>query len=272
MKPQPQQFVTLLCVLFLFLAQSEHFGAPTNGPTPRTASDLPAVERLIIAIHSTNNLPVPADVLGLIEWPAVETLNLQQARQDRSVTIPPLFRQPKVGDAKPVRLGARSPQAARKEAEQWIRRVIKPQWLPDDLADRLQALQREPASQSIIVCRYAMEGHAIQINQSRASMWVIIKPPKTDLLTESAKELGVAAFNAYFLEGDRMASLQGKEIDGTAKLRIWLPDYSAPIPPGALENWWGWRLWLTDGEAVSVLLNKCSEDSARNIRPDDPWF
>jgi len=44
------------------------------------------------------------------------------------------------------------------------------------------------------------------------------------------------------------------------------------LPQGALENWWGWRLWLTDGEAVAVYLNKCSEDSARNIMPEDPWF
>jgi len=267
-----QLLATLLCGLFLLFAQGESHGAPAEGPTPRTASDLPAAERLISAIHSTNNLPVPADAQGLIEWPSVETLNSQQAHQDRSKTIPPLFRQPKVGDAKPIRLGARSPHAACKEAEQWIRRVLKPQWLPDDLADRLQPLQREPASQSIIVCRYAMDGHAIQINQNRASMWVTIKPPKNNSLIPNAKELGNAAFNTYFLEGDRMADLQGKETDGSAKLRIWLPDYSAPIPAGALENWWGWRLWLTDGEAVAVFLNKCSEDSARNIRPDDPWF
>lgn len=269
MKPQTQ--ATLLCAMFLFFAQSEHYGAPVEG-SPRIASDLPAAERLVPALPPTNTLPVSTLAQGLIEWPSVETLNSQQARQDRSKTIPPLFRQPKVGDAKPIRLGARTPQGACQEAEQWIRRVLKPQWVPYDLAGRLQPLQREPASQSIIVCRYAIDGHAIQINQSRASMWVTIKPSKRDLLTPNAKELGLSAFNAYFLDGDRMASLQGKETDSSAKLRIWRPDYSAPIPPGALENWWGWRLWLTDGEAVAVFLNKCSEDSARNIMPDDPWF
>ena len=270
MKPQTQ--ATLLCSLLLILAQSEHHGVAAEASAHRIASDLPAAERLLTAPPPTNTAPVSTDALDLMEWPSVETLDLRQARQDRSRTIPPLFRQPKVGDAKPIRLGARTPQAACQEAEQWIRRVLKPQWLPDDLAARLQPLQREPASRSIIVCRYAMDGHAIQINQNRASMWVTIKPPKNDSLTRNAKDLGLAAFNTYFIEGDRMASLQGKETGGNAKQRIWRPDYSAPIPQGALENWWGWRLWLTDGEAVAVYLNKCSEDSARNIMPDDPWF
>ena len=270
MKPQTQ--ATLLGGLFLLFAQSENLGAPVPGQTQRIASDLPASERLVAALPPTNTLPVPADAQGLIEWPSVETLDLQKAREDRSKTIPPLFRQPKIGDAKPIRLGARSPQAACREAEQWIRQTLKPQWLPDDLAARLHPLQREPASQSIIVCRYRIDGHAVQINQSRASMWVVIKPSKGSSSAQGAKEFGVAAFNTYFLNGDRMASLPGKETGGTANLRVWRPDYSAPIPPGALANWWGWRLWLTDGNAVAVFLNKCSEDSARNIMPDDPWF
>ena len=270
MKPQTQAI--LLCGLFLLFTRSEHFGAPAQGSPVRIASDLPASERLVTALPQTNALPVSADAQGLIEWPSVETFSSQKAREDRSKTIPPLFRQPKIGDAKPIKLGARSPQAACKEAEQWIRQVLKPQWLPDDLAARLHPLQRDPASQSIIVCRYAIDGHAIQINQTRASMWVVIKPPKGNSFTGNAKESGIAAFNAYFLNGDRMASLPGKETGGAAKLRVWRPDYSAPIPPGALENWWGWRLWLTDGDAVAVFLSKCSEDSARNIMPDDPWF
>jgi len=262
----------LLCGLLLLVAQSESLGAPAQGPPHRIASDLAASERLVTGLPPTNSLPGSAEVQGLIEWPSVETLALETAREDRSKTIPPLFRQPKIGDAKPIRLGARTPQAACKEAEQWIRQVLKPQWLPDDLAARLHPLQREPASQSVIVCRYAMDGHAIQINQTRACMSVVIRPLKGSLSTQIPKELGLTAFNTYLLNGDRMAALPAKETDGTANLRVWRLDYSAPIPPGALENWWGWQLWLTDGDAIAVLLNKCSEDSARNIMPDDPWF
>jgi hypothetical protein len=258
--------------LLWLVSQAVLVGAPAQVSAPRSAADLPAAERLITALPQTNALPIPAIAQSLLDWPSVETLNSQQARQDRSKTIPPLFRQPKIGDAKPIGLGAQVPQAACREAEQWIRRVLKPEWVPDDLASRLHPLQRDPASQSIIVCRYLLEGHAIQINQSRGSMWVIIKPPKTSPLSQNARELASATFNTYFLNSDRMASLQGREISGTAKLRAWLPDFSAPIPPGTLENWWGWRLWLTDGEAVAVFLDKTSEDSARSIMPDDPWF
>jgi hypothetical protein len=263
---------SLVCGLLWLVSQVMLFGAPGQVSVQRIASDLPASERLITALAQTNALPISAVAQGLMDWPSVETLNSQQAREDRSKTIPPLFRQPKVGDAKPIRLGARTPQAACKEAEQWIRQVLKPQWVPDDLAARLHPLQREPASQSIIVCRYLIDGHSIQISQSRGSMGVILKPPKTNPLSQNAKELASATFNTYFLNGDRMASLPGKEIGGLAKLRVWQPDFSAPIPPGALENWWGWRLWLTDGQAVAVFLDKTSEDSARSIMPDDPWF
>jgi hypothetical protein len=262
---------TLTCSLFWLVAQHLLLGAP--GPqAQRSATDLLPSEQLIPALPRTNALPIPAEAQALFEWPAAETLTAPKSPEDRSKAIPPLFRQPKIGDAKPIRLGARTPQAACKEAEQWIRQVLKPQWVPDDLAARLQPLRREPASRSIIVCRYAIDGHAIQISQSRASMWVIIRPLKGSLSAQNQKELGAAAFNTYFLNGDRMASLPGKETGGTANLQVWRPDYTAPMPPGALGNWWGWRLWLTDGSAVAVLLSKCSEDSARNIMPDDPWF
>ncbi len=270
MKMQTQ--ATLLCALLLLFADSVIFGAPGEGVPQRIASDLPASVRLVPALPATNTLSISADLQSLIEWPSVETLNSQKARYDRSRTIPPLFRQPKIGDAKPIRLGARTPQAACKEAEQWIRRVLKPQWVPDDLAARLQPLQREPASQSVIVCRYATDGYAIQINQSRASMWVVIKPMNEASWAHDAKEFSIAAFNACFLNGDRMASLPGKETDTIGKLQVWSLDYSRPLPHGALENWWGWRFWLTDGESFAVLLSKRSEDSARDIMPDDPWF
>jgi hypothetical protein len=243
-----------------------------QAPAEQTVGDLPASEPLIEALPHTNSLPISAVVQGLIEWPSLETLNSQQARQDRSQTIPPLFPQPKIRDAKPIRLGAQSPQAACKEAAQWILQVLKPQWVPGDLTNRLHTLQREPASQSIVACRYLINGHAIQINQSRGSMWAIVRPPKGAPLSQNAEELAKAIFNTYFLQGDRMASLQLKEITAPARLRAWAPDFSAAIPAGALENWWGWRLWLTDGQAVAVFLGKTSEDSARTILPDDPWF
>jgi hypothetical protein len=262
---------TLICGVFWLAAQLVPLGAP-RPQAQRTALDLPASERLIAALPQTNALPLRAEALALFDWPSAEALSAQKGPEDRSKTIPPLFRQPKIRDAKPIRLGARSPQAACKEAEQWIRQVLKPEWVADDLAARLHPLQREPASQSSIICRYAIDGHAIQVNQSRGSMWVVIRPPKDNPLSQNPKELATATFNTYFLKGDRMASLQGKELNGTAKLRVWAPDFSISTPAGALENWWGWQLWLTDSQAVAVFLNKTSEDSARSIMPDDPWF
>jgi hypothetical protein len=238
----------------------------------QSASDLPSAERLIAALPQTNALPLRAEVRALLEWPSAEALNPQKGPEDRSKTIPPLFREPKIRDAKPIKLGAETPHAARREAMQWIRQVLKPQWVPGDLAARLHALQREEASQSIIICRYVIDGYAIQVNQSRSAMWVVIRPPKNDPLSQNAEQFAKSIFTTCFLNGDRMAALPGKESARLGTLQAWLPDISAATPLAALENWWGWRLWLTDGKAVAVLLNKNSEDSAHNVMPDEPWF
>jgi hypothetical protein len=260
------------CCSFWLVAQLALLGVRGEARAQQSVSDLPASERLIATFQLTNALPIPANVSALLEWPTAEILSAPHTPSDRSKTILPLFRQPGIHDAKPTRLGAQTPQAAAKEAEQWVRRVLKPEWVPNDLAARLRPLRREPASQSIIICRYLIDGHAIQIDQSRGSMWIIIRPLQPKPLSKDGKELADATFHTYFLNGDRMAALPGKETAGTAKLRVWLPDFSASIPPGALANWWGWRLWLTDGEAVAILLDKTSEDSAHTIMPDDPWF
>ena len=165
MKPRTQTI--LLCGLFLLFAQSDLLGAPAPGAPQQMASDLPPSERLVTALPATNALPVSAEAQALIEWPSVETLASQQARQDRSKTIPPLFRQPKIGDAKPIRLGARSPQAACKEAEQWIRRTLKPQWLPDDLAARLQPLQRLHMRDPAQLCRHLRQQRRLRFRSSK---------------------------------------------------------------------------------------------------------
>jgi hypothetical protein len=254
------------------LAQAALFGAPGEVRAERSATDLPNSERLITAFPKLGTLPISADSQDLAAWPSAETQNAQHAQVDRSKTLPPVFQQPKKRDAKPIRMGALTPAAARKEAEQWIRRVLKPEWVPNDLAARLHLLQREPASLSIIVCRYAIDGCAIQITQNRSSMWVVIKPRDDASLGGDASGIEQAMFPTYFLMGDRMAALYAKSVDGTAKLRIWAPNFSAPIPPGALENWWGWRLWVTDGKALAVYLGKASDDSAHTVTPDEPWF
>ena len=72
----------LLCGLLLLVAQSESLGAPAQGPPHRIASDLAASERLVTGLPPTNSLPGSAEVQGLIEWPSVETLALETARED----------------------------------------------------------------------------------------------------------------------------------------------------------------------------------------------
>jgi hypothetical protein len=267
-----QKLSPLAAALILLLAQLVPFMSRGQAPATPSAGDLPAAERLIAALPPTNGLPLPAEALALLEWPSPEVLTTTKGPEDRSKTIPPLFREPKIRDAKPIRLGAETPHAACREAMQWIRQVLKPEWVPADLGARLHALQREPASQSIIVCRYTIDGCAIQISQTRSVMSVVVRPPKGALPGQNAEQFARSVFTNCFLQGDRMASLPAKEAARFGAVQAWLPNFSPSTSPSVLENWWGWRLWLTDGKAVAVLLRKISEDSAYTPAPDEPWF
>ena len=42
--------------------------------------------------------------------------------------------------------------------------------------------------------------------------------------------------------------------------------------PDALENWWGWTAWYTDGSSIAVFLRKRIAGEQRTPTPNDPWF
>lgn len=257
-------FASLVCSLYGSLT------AESNAQ--KAVRDIPESVQLLPVIQENVSAPIPAKLRDKVAWPSAGVVESQRARSNRSHTIPPVYPASGVIDPKPVRLGAVSPEVACKEAESWIHRVLKDEWIPSDLTKRLIALQRDPASQSTIVCRYEINGHAVQVSQTRNAMWVIVKPAEDSVLRAKEEQIGPSVFKTFFANGDQMAALKAKETNGVATVHIYQPDDTIPIPPSAIQNWWGWQVWYTDGDAVAVLLRKCTQDSARIVTADDPWF
>lgn len=254
-------------------------------PDDLEVSEISHSESLIPVLDPSSEVPISEKAVKLVAWPSKDTLVAQRATEDRSDTIQPVYpkKKPK---AKPIRLGAISPHKARKEAKAWIERVLKAEWVPRDLENWMIALQRTPASESVIVCRYEINGIQIQVNQSRSVMWVVVSSPSVSE-KDNKYGIGSSVFDTFFKEGQRMGAIEGRSTDVAG----YMPNPSKPLSPEAAENrvdlslyvpaklsrdsaenWWGWQCRYAHGRAVAVCLQKRIAGSARDPHPDDPWF
>lgn len=163
-----------------------------------------------------------------------------------------------------------------REAAMWLKEILEEKWLPSDLDNRLIALQRNPASRSLVICRYEIAGNAIQVNQSRSYMWVTIQPSTNITKGVSVPELGSVVFRTFFARGEKMARIAHKEVKQQDGVRVFERtrdiDVITTLGPNALSVWWGWETWYTDGKTVGVLLWKKGENSASVYGPETPWF
>ncbi|MDZ4200103.1 MAG: hypothetical protein U1E27_12560 [Kiritimatiellia bacterium] len=145
-------------------------------------------------------------------------------------------------------------------------------YVPDDLDSRLMAVQRDPASQSVVVCRYVIDGHAIQISQVRSYMWVMIKPRVEGDFKVSNPDEVRRIFAEFFTKGREMAELRSRQEQEKDFFRIYIPDPSGEQSIATRANWWGWHVWYSDGDAIAVLLRKRWQKQTHPISTDEPWF
>ncbi len=266
----------LFVVAFVFICGG--FAAETERPTVYTSAGQPTVEseQLIAAIPAEATLPITATERQLMLWPTEEAIKKHAICRDRSEEIPNVYRN---GDrkSKPIKYGARNPETALRDAEYWISKVIKPEWIVEDLKNKLAPIQAEDASKSSILCRWELEDSIIQVTQTQFNMWVVIQPVKVQVLNSSAEEFVSSVLDKYLIHGDDMTSIGLRPLEITSEkdinLFIMNRDGSKPFPPGAIGNWWGhWRLVYTDKTAVAMLFWKIDVNSMASFGPDDPWF
>ncbi len=238
---------------------------------------IPALpEQLIASIPEEATLSITATERQLILWPTQEEIEKHATCRDRSEEIPNVYRNSD-RKSKPIKYGARDPQAALRDAECWILKVVKPEWIVEDLNNSLSPIQAEDASKSSMLCRWEIEGSKIQVTQTLFSMWVVIQPAKVKVSNSSAEEFISSVLDEYLIHGDDMTSVELKPLDITSEKDISLfvmnRDGSKTFPLGASGNWWGnWKLVYTDKAAVAMLFPKIDRNSMASFGPDTPWF
>ena len=218
---------------------------------------------------------VVRDVSRWLTWPTQDYIDMHRARTDRSGEFPSVYPETDIADPKPTRPGAKSPDAAKREAGRWTRGVLRDRWIPEDLDDTLIPLQLDPPSRSAVICRFRVDDSLCQIAQTRTAVCVVIRPSRSVVQAGSPPELGPPVFREFFTKGSDMAAVPAQAVPvSSPEIHLFVPDHEQPWPIDARESWWGWRLWYTDGEAVAVFLVKQVYPSQRVLaRPfDDPWF
>lgn len=219
----------------------------------------PQVQLIAAAPHGGNQA---FDFDGLTEWPAPQLQPDAPTLPDRSADFPPRF----APDADPQsdlpeRLGALPPQAALEEAEGWIRRIIKDQYLPVTLRDRLRAVPHVRPEYSAVFVRYEMGSVAIQIAQTRRVIVVVLR---SKYIGERNADFGREAFRRFFKDQAlARADMQG-ENSGSANLAAFT------IRPRGTQ-WFNNARWYTDGQALAIQLPKRLPGTPYP-GPDAPWF
>ncbi len=216
---------------------------------------------------------LPNGVEKMVMWPSSKYIEEHYAKDDISDQLPPIYPERVMEDAKPIRPGGVSPKAAIEEAELWLRQILKPEWIPPDLVERLIPLRSDTAQWSTVICRYETQGHVIQISQTRWAISVVLKPPLEDIINEKEK-FGATVFEKFFTKGKEMSALKGQQVSLPSERQVtfYLLDVTRLPSTDAIENWWGWTAWYTDSHSIAVFLRKRIAGEQHTPTPEDPWF
>ena len=196
-----------------------------------------------------------------VVWPSDEYIAERQPPKDRSRPIP-------TGGpgAKGRPREVRPPAAALGNALVWVRVVLRGEWVPDDLRDRIVLLQEDDPAESSAVCRLERDGTEIQVNQHFWALCVVIRPAPELIEGLAPGEIGPALFRRFFVEGEKMAARSAQPLLGVGEgLTAFVGE-----PPG---RWWAlWYLWYTDGRSLAVFSPRNEELPQRDQLPGEPWF
>lgn len=161
--------------------------------------------------------------------------------------------------------GAVSPDEAQADAAAWIRRVLRPELIPDDLDDRFILLQEDDPSRSSVRCRFETNGTGIQITQLRWALCAVIRPDPALAEDLAVETIGPALFPLVFTKGAEMAGAGAIAVPGLPQ-GYWAFDAAL-----GMRRWWGWFSWYTDGRSFAAYIRRY-DGGAHAMRAGDPWF
>lgn len=260
--------VSLFIIGLLSLAYFQATIGQVEG-SPEEYENIPHDMQLIAEL----GIELPMGEERLVIWPTSEYTETHHAREDISERIPPVYPEGMSAEnAKPIKVGGMAPEAALEEAGLWIREILLPHWIPSDLPERLIPLREEAAEWSKVLCRYQVEGNAIQIAQTRWGVCVVLRPEDEGGIHEP-ESIPERIFPRFFTKGEEMSALRGERLitpsEDVVLFELDEMDLSGPEP---LDTWWGWTFWYTDGHAVAVFLQKRLAGGQYSLTPSDPWF
>lgn len=157
----------------------------------------------------------------------------------------------------------------REESARWLRDVLRPEWIPTDLSDRLYAVRAATAGQDAFVGAWEIKGRMFQAVVTHARIHVLsdLKGPAA-----SGGELGAALATASeILRID--APLPAERIHtqpfGGLTLGVREEEFA--------RNWDETLLFLTDGKTIKFsflkFLHRTSPDEKVGAAGEpEPWF
>ncbi len=257
---------------------AESVSAPEN--TPNAVSEAESLQSQYefeslpddVQLIPRLEIELPYGIEEMVVWPSSEYIDEHYATDDISDQLPPVYPERAMEDAKPIVPGGVSPEAAVEEAEWWFREILKEEWIPHDLRERLIPIRAEAAQWSMVIGRYQTQGHTIQVSQTRWGIVVVISPAFEGNVDE-AEEFSRMIFDQFFTRGEEMITLDGQSIsDAGEQFQAYLLDETRLPGPDAIENWWGWIAWYSDGRSIAIFMNKRIAGQQHTPTPDDPWF
>jgi len=197
-----------------------------------------------------------------VVWPSDEHIAERQPPRVRSEAASA----PEERGQRKVHGGLLAPDRVPSEALSWVTELLKPEWMPPDLEERLILLQEEDPAQSSVICRFEVEGTSVQITQRRWAMCVVVKPSPALLDGVPAQEMGPAVMRALFSRGEAMTEVPATDRRDLAP-GLWLGGHV----PGRLV-WWDWKAWYSEGSSVAIYFSKLSLDRQYSFMRGAAWF
>lgn len=160
---------------------------------------------------------------------------------------------------------------AREQSIKWIKKVLKPKFIPRDIENRLLALNREKDCDQTRI-RYRVKNHAIQIRQINNSVTILVKEIGKEPVDETSAKLK--------LVGDTVERLLNQEnkikrISCSGAYAIWHGLLKGGPTSSDIKNssiyWWGQVHWLTDGHTVYFSIPKEEGGPVKPSKRKD-WF
>jgi hypothetical protein len=257
--------ILLLCASLLAQDQPD----ATADRSSAIAADAQLIAPLSDGLRELHTWPEPFNMAAALRewvvWPPDAEATPADAARDRSAEIP----------HGRIRV-ARSPDEARGDAAMWIRDLLREEWVPADLRERVILIQDDDAAKSRVLCRYDVDGHQMQVVQSSWCVCTVIRPRPGEIAAVDARDYAAAVFRLFFAHGEEVATTAlGTPLGAFDGLEVFSPgrtpdDWSEEMR--AFEHWWIPAGWYSDGTAIAVVTGKSDIDNPTIPTHETPWF